>query len=100
MRVHALGARLAARLGAGTPVQGRIHSVFARAINVEREDGTLLTLHGPGPLAAPFALALEAWGEDLGADDLALDLAGARRRDLSVAPAPDGEAARGVWPAR
>src|SRR5206468_2486768 len=39
--------------------RGRIHSVFERAVNVLWGDGHLLTLHGPGPLAAPFAIALE-----------------------------------------
>jgi hypothetical protein len=37
---------------------GRVHSVFDRAINVLWSDGRLLTLHGPTPLAAPFAVAL------------------------------------------
>jgi hypothetical protein len=35
-----------------------VHSVFDRAINVLWSDGRLLTLHGPTPLAAPFAVAL------------------------------------------
>lgn len=63
------------------PAIGRIHSVFTRAVNIERADGRLLALHGPWPgetistgraapgsidgprrrtarLAAPFGIAL------------------------------------------
>jgi Protein of unknown function (DUF2877) len=87
VRVRALGARLAERLGSGTSFPSRIHSVFARAINLEREDGTLLTLQAPAPLAAPFALALYAWGADLAGHAVALDLSGACRRDLCILPA-------------
>ena len=36
-----------------------MHSVFARAINVEWSDGSLLALHGPGPLLAPFAAVVD-----------------------------------------
>jgi hypothetical protein len=45
-------------------VIGRVHSVFERAVNLLGADGRLLTLHGPGPLSAPFAVALDerlAW---------------------------------------
>jgi len=35
-----------------------VHSVFDRAINILWSDGRLLTLHGPAPLAAPFAVSL------------------------------------------
>jgi hypothetical protein len=34
---------------------GRVHSVFERALNILWHDGGLVALHGPGPLAAPFA---------------------------------------------
>jgi hypothetical protein len=50
---------LAMRLSHATGSIGRVHSVFARAINVEWADGRLLTLHGPGPLRAPFAAGVE-----------------------------------------
>jgi hypothetical protein len=45
---------------AGADGQGRVHSVFDRAINILWRDGRLLTLHGQTPLAAPFAMALSA----------------------------------------
>ena len=62
LAARALGRGLAQRLRA-TDRRGRIHSAFARAVNVEwlEPGGGLLTLHGPSPLAAPFAMALTAW---------------------------------------
>ena len=57
--VSRLGASAARRLAAGPRVIGRVHSVFERAANVLCTDGRLVTLHGPGPLAAPFAIALD-----------------------------------------
>jgi hypothetical protein len=48
----------ARRLKAAPPEAGRVHSVFERAVNLDWHDGRLLTLHGPGPLLAPFAVAL------------------------------------------
>lgn len=59
MRVLRLGAGLRSRLEAGLGGPGRVHSVFARAVNIEWADGRLLTLHGRGPLLAPFAAAVE-----------------------------------------
>lgn len=59
VRVRRLGADLADRLSRASEPEGRVHSVFARALNVEWTDGRLLALHGPGPLRAPFAAALE-----------------------------------------
>jgi hypothetical protein len=64
MRPEALITRMsrdvAARLD-GRPVGGgRVHSVFERAINIEWRDGGLLGLHGPGPLLAPFAAAVDS----------------------------------------
>jgi Protein of unknown function (DUF2877) len=59
LRIRRLGSASLERL---TPVHmkpGRVHSVFERAVNVVWSDGRLLTLHGPGPLGAPFAVALE-----------------------------------------
>jgi Protein of unknown function (DUF2877) len=97
-RACAVGARLAAQLSADVPTRGRVHSVFARAINLEREDGSLLTLHSPGPLAAPFAIALATWGEDLAGGRITLDLSAASRRDLCISPArePAGAARAAV----
>ena len=57
--VSKLGDSAARRLAAGPRVIGRVHSVFERALNLLDADGRLLTLHGPGPLAAPFAVALD-----------------------------------------
>jgi hypothetical protein len=56
---------MARRLGT-SDIGGRIHSVFARAVNIEWDmpGPFLLTLHGPAPLAAPFGMALEAWPDD------------------------------------
>ena len=59
LRVMRLGSALLERLAREPEKTGRVHSVFERAINVLWRDGRLLTLHGPGPLAAPFAVALE-----------------------------------------
>jgi len=42
---------------------GRIHSIFKRALNILWHDGGLISLHGPGPLAAPFAAALASLPE-------------------------------------
>ena len=74
LRARALGTGLAARLGAVPRLSGPPTSVFTRAINFEAADGALVTLHGPGPLAAPFAIALASWGDDLSDADIA-DLA-------------------------
>jgi hypothetical protein len=54
-----LGSVSLERLARDPGKTGRVHSVFERAVNVLWRDGRLLTLHGPGPLAAPFAVALE-----------------------------------------
>ena len=59
LRAVRLGSVSLERLAHGPLKPGRIHSVFERAVNVLWGDGRLLTLHGPGPLAAPFAIALE-----------------------------------------
>ncbi|HKZ07631.1 MAG TPA: DUF2877 domain-containing protein [Methylomirabilota bacterium] len=94
LRARALGAGLAARLGPAPCLAGPPRSVFSRAINFEAADGGLVTLHGPGPLAAPFAIALSPWGDDLADADVALDLDGARRVDLTIRPARHGQVAR------
>jgi hypothetical protein len=57
--VARLGDSAARRLAASLPMIGRVHSVFERAVNLVGADGRLLTLHGPGPLAASFAVALD-----------------------------------------
>jgi hypothetical protein len=59
LRVTRLGSASLERLARDGDKTGRVHSVFERAINVVWRDGRLLTLHGPGALAAPFALALD-----------------------------------------
>lgn len=53
-----LSAQIARRLETSEP-RGRVHSVFARAINVQWSDGSLLALHGRGPLLAPFAAVVD-----------------------------------------
>ena len=53
-----LSAQIARRLEA-SELDGRVHSVFARAVNVEWSDGSLLALHGPGPLLAPFSAVID-----------------------------------------
>jgi hypothetical protein len=50
---------LAVRLEAPGGRPGRVHSVFARAVNLVWDDGRLWALHGPGPLLAPFAAAVD-----------------------------------------
>ena len=59
-RILRLPDDLVARLSRMAGSTGRVHSVFTRAINVEWAGGRLLTLHGPGPLRAPFAAAVES----------------------------------------
>jgi Protein of unknown function (DUF2877) len=60
LRIARLGSVSLERLAAKADGQGRVHSVFDRAINVLWHDGRLLTLHGRTSLAAPFAVALSA----------------------------------------
>lgn len=59
LRVVRLGSVSLERLAREPERAGRVHSVFERAVNVLWRDGHLLTLHGLGPLAAPFAVALD-----------------------------------------
>jgi hypothetical protein len=43
---------------------GRVHSAFARTVNVELDslgDGSWVSLHGPGPIPAPFGIECEGW---------------------------------------
>jgi hypothetical protein len=58
LRLDRLGSATLERLTRAPEEGGRVHSVFDKAINVLWSDGRLLTLHGPTPLAAPFAVAL------------------------------------------
>jgi hypothetical protein len=48
----------AALLQRHTPRVGRIHSCYARILNIQTSDGELLTLQGPGWLQAPCAASL------------------------------------------
>jgi hypothetical protein len=59
--MQTMSADAARRLPASPPEAGRVHSVFERAVNLEWHDGRLLTLHGPGALLAPFAVALDCF---------------------------------------
>lgn len=59
LSIARLGSASLERLSRTPDESGRVHSVFDRAINVLWHDGHLLTLHGPAPLAAPFAVALK-----------------------------------------
>ena len=56
--VVTLSPATARRLWAAPPDAGTVHSVFDRALNLCWHDGRLLTVHGPGRLLAPFAVAL------------------------------------------
>jgi hypothetical protein len=58
LHVLRLAPAVALRLEAAPPEAGRVHSVFARAVNLSWHDGRLLTLQAPGALGAPFAAAL------------------------------------------
>ena len=58
LRIVRLGSVALERLAGRADGEGRVHSVFDRAINILWHDGRLITLHGQTPLAAPFAVAL------------------------------------------
>lgn len=67
-------------LAAGGPAPrdhaGAVHSVFPHAVNLTMADGRLLAVHAPGPLRAPFALALDRWplpGPVMPGDPVALE---------------------------
>lgn len=53
-----LGEAALERLSGAPGTAHRVHSVFHRAVNIVCHDGRLVTLHGPGLLAAPFAAAV------------------------------------------
>jgi len=59
----------AARRLRGSRGTGRVHSAFARTLNVELDDlgnAGWVSLHGPGPIPAPFGIASEGWAETAG----------------------------------
>jgi Protein of unknown function (DUF2877) len=59
LHATAVGAEAARRLGGGVR-SGRVHSAFARTVNVTLDglgDAGWLSLHGPGRLPAPFGIA-------------------------------------------
>lgn len=58
VRVLRWGLALHKRILNAPPEAGRVHSVFERALNILWHDGGLVTLHGPAPLAAPFAASV------------------------------------------
>src|SRR5262244_1357980 len=60
LHVTRVGTVTLRRLARAPKEAARVHSVFERAINLYWHDGHLLTLQGPGLLAAPFAVALSA----------------------------------------
>jgi len=60
LHVTRVGTVTLRRLARAPKEAARVHSVFERAINLHWHDGHLLTLQGPGLLAAPFAVALSA----------------------------------------
>jgi hypothetical protein len=105
--VRRLAAGAARRLEAAPRRLGRVHSVFERAVNVLCDDERLLALHGPGPLAAPFAVALDQWppsgalapgmavermGGRLALDGLAIDWRGAEVVETALAASGDASA--------
>ena len=107
VHVQRLAAGAARRLEAAPRALGRVHSVFERAVNILCHDGSLLTLHGPGSLAAPFAaavdrlppsgvlapgMAVERMGERLVLDGRAIDWRGAEVVETALAAAGDGSA--------
>ncbi|MCI0547904.1 MAG: DUF2877 domain-containing protein [Candidatus Rokubacteria bacterium] len=98
-------------LAGGPPPVGRVHSAFARAFNIDLGGGRLLAIHGPGPLRAPFAVALAeppappppAVGTEvtmrrqgLAIGGWLIDLEAAERVDVRLTPAPPGAGPRGL----
>ena len=57
-RIERMSQRAAALLQRQPALLGRIHSRYARILNIETPDGELLTLQGPGLLQAPCAASL------------------------------------------
>ena len=68
LRAVRLTAEAARRLRNGNR-SGRVHSVFARTVNLLLEgegNGRWVSLHGPGPIPAPFGIACEPWPRTAG----------------------------------
>jgi hypothetical protein len=61
-----MGRSTCERLNAAPREAGEVHSAYARTLNLFWHDGRLLTLHGPGPLLAPFAAAVDHLPGELG----------------------------------
>jgi uncharacterized protein DUF2877 len=54
-----------ARVLGAPPEAGRVHSVFRRALNILWHDGRLISLQGPTPMTAPFAVVLSRLPRDV-----------------------------------
>lgn len=96
LRVRRVGSASLERLSRDAGNTGRVHSVFERAVNLLWHDGHLLTLHGPGPLAAPFAVALDGLPESgsvapgMPIGDWSFDCRDAEPVSLEMPPGPLG----------
>ena len=66
IRVLRMGRSTCERLNAAPREAGEVHSAYARTLNLLWHDGRLLTLHGSGPLLAPFAAAVDHLPGELG----------------------------------
>ena len=66
IRVLRMGRSTRERLNGAPREAGEVHSAYARTLNLLWHDGRLLTLHGPGPLLAPFAAAVDHLPGELG----------------------------------
>ena len=92
------------RLRAAPSDMGQVHSVFEQALNLACHDGGLLTLHGPGPLLAPFAAALTHFptgavrpgrpvsrrDDTITLDGIVVEWSGAATLDVTMRAAPKG----------
>ena len=107
-----LSSSLRRRLDESPLLAGRVHSVFEQCLNVQWRDESLLALHGPGPLAAPFAASLSVlpgwrslgpgtavWnhGGRLRVGPLLIDTGTGASVDCSVPPSADGPEALAEW---
>lgn len=105
IRILRCSPALRERLLTAPPEAGRVHSVFERALNILWHDGGLVTLHGPAPLAAPFAAAVTrlpqarsvipgtavCWrGKRILLGPYALDIEGATLVDTTIRPTDEG----------
>jgi hypothetical protein len=108
LAIQRLGAAVDRRLRAVSGAVGRVHSVFERAVNVSCADGRLITFHGPGPLAAPFAASVDRVlygslliapgakvarsGSELRMDDIVIRWQRAAIVSTAIEPHPDARA--------